>query len=432
VFAVLLNSSTSSLVDRIDYDPYYTCLFGEICFPSGDFVRANIECQVTQSAVDKHASQVAQSALDKHASQVAQSAVDKLKLPSLTPSAAEDFAKSFNKPLRWQDEEGIEHSFIYATETFDTLGDSAIELSGARLRMRLVSELDWRMQALDHRAWHDFQDHSKLLAFGLSFEAVIQWFSALFGDEFLPRRVVKLAERDPSTSVCLRYQARHCQQQMLLAQSHIWIMPKMLPLLVERRAIAPPSQPRWAESLPFELSVRLEPLQIAHLEFSEMRIGDVIGLGNRAHQLSSLYLHIANRYHDSSAVPASGDLLLDVDSHPVWLSKVTKAGAKLLHLVHPHLTSHLTITSESIMEPSTTEKLHKLQEQVQIQLDFELERRTITLAELSELQAGYVFKLATPSEGRNVQLLANGRNIGSGELVSVGDFLGVRILEIHS
>ena len=63
-----------------------------------------------------------------------------------------------------------------------------------------------------------------------------------------------------------------------------------------------------------------------------------------------------------------------------------------------------------------------------VQVEFELGRTEMSIGELADLQPGYVFPLATPLEGASVTIRANGRIAGRGELVAVGDTLGVRLL----
>ena len=67
-------------------------------------------------------------------------------------------------------------------------------------------------------------------------------------------------------------------------------------------------------------------------------------------------------------------------------------------------------------------------EQLPVQLRFELGEVELSIAELSALQPGYVFPLASRLEGANVAIRANGRHVGRGEVVAVGDTLGVRLL----
>lgn len=63
-----------------------------------------------------------------------------------------------------------------------------------------------------------------------------------------------------------------------------------------------------------------------------------------------------------------------------------------------------------------------------VQVGFELGRLEVGLGDLAQLQPGYVFALPAHLQGANVAIRANGREVGRGELVAVGDTLGVRLL----
>ena len=63
-----------------------------------------------------------------------------------------------------------------------------------------------------------------------------------------------------------------------------------------------------------------------------------------------------------------------------------------------------------------------------VKIEFEIGRLEMSVGELSALQPGYVFALPAHLEGANVTIRANGRAAGRGEVVAVGDTLGVRLL----
>ena len=63
-----------------------------------------------------------------------------------------------------------------------------------------------------------------------------------------------------------------------------------------------------------------------------------------------------------------------------------------------------------------------------VQVAFEVGRLEMPVGKLAELQPGYVFPVPAQLEGANVTIRANGEAVGQGELVSVGDTLGVRLL----
>lgn len=64
--------------------------------------------------------------------------------------------------------------------------------------------------------------------------------------------------------------------------------------------------------------------------------------------------------------------------------------------------------------------------EVPVHLVFELGRTEIALSELEALQAGYVFELGKPLS-QSVDILANGHRVGTGELVRLGETIGVRV-----
>jgi type III secretion protein Q len=66
---------------------------------------------------------------------------------------------------------------------------------------------------------------------------------------------------------------------------------------------------------------------------------------------------------------------------------------------------------------------------LEIQLTFELGRQTVELEQLRTIAPGYVFPLGR-SPNDPVEIVANGRRIGRGEIVRVGDGLGVRLIRL--
>ena len=65
-------------------------------------------------------------------------------------------------------------------------------------------------------------------------------------------------------------------------------------------------------------------------------------------------------------------------------------------------------------------------DQVPIRVVFEIGRLDVPLAEVRRLGPGYVLPLAKPIESA-VDIVANGRRIGQGSLMKIGDSIGVRI-----
>jgi flagellar motor switch protein FliN len=65
---------------------------------------------------------------------------------------------------------------------------------------------------------------------------------------------------------------------------------------------------------------------------------------------------------------------------------------------------------------------------VPIEVEVELGRKVMTLRSIVELKSGSVIRMAR-SAGENIDILAGGRLIGSGEIVIIEERFGVRITD---
>ena len=87
---------------------------------------------------------------------------------------------------------------------------------------------------------------------------------------------------------------------------------------------------------------------------------------------------------------------------------------------------------ENTAEKSQTEALQRADlDDLPVKIVFELGRLDMSLGEIRRLERGALLPLARPL-GESVDIVANGRRIGRGTLVQIGDSLGVRIVGLFS
>ena len=83
-------------------------------------------------------------------------------------------------------------------------------------------------------------------------------------------------------------------------------------------------------------------------------------------------------------------------------------------------------------EEEQQEQEHEhLLDEISIRISFDLGERSLPLAELRTLAAGYVFELGRDLR-RSVVIRANGKVIGEGELVDIEGQTGVSVLSISA
>jgi type III secretion protein Q len=206
------------------------------------------------------------------------------------------------------------------------------------------------------------------------------------------------------------------QQDICVGKGWLVLAPAVIQRLLERAeysaATAQADWPaHWLELAHAECSAQLAPLMLAIEELASVRAGDVIGLGARTAALANM--------------------TVSTHGFGAWRCRTVPTGWRIVRAADPQ---DFVEVEESPMEAENAQSEHDnpVAERVQVRLGFEVGRKKINITDLAAIQPGYVFRLPAPLEGQNVTLLANGREIATGELVSVGDFLGVRVLEVRS
>ena len=135
-----------------------------------------------------------------------------------------------------------------------------------------------------------------------------------------------------------------------------------------------------------------------------------------------------------------GDLLLET-TQPVlpWTVRLRAPdGPQTLARLQP-ASRLLTFDSEDIDDMDTTGPRHEQNDanredtpawdRIPTELHFELTGISLPLGAIAGLQPGAVMRIASSDTLVPVEVLAGGRTIGRGELVSIGDGFGVRLLE---
>jgi type III secretion protein Q len=343
------------------------------------------------------------------------------RIPALTEATMDLVCDAFSDVFQQHDSNGNVCRFAYGDSS--AVPGTVIELKGDQSRMLWQPQRDWRVRELESRAWFDFSGYAKLLAFAMSYEAAISWWSELLGEPLMPVALVgpEQVASQIRPAVALHYRVYELGLSQCIAFGKLWLSPHTLARLLQKirlgsdstvpreEVVRPRSDLSWLAEVPLSLSTQLEPVTLSAQELALLKSGDVIGLGAKH--------------------PALHQGIVEVCGYRRWHCKIGKDGWRIQRTATT--SSSFPYHQENPMEPNDTPDGAQgaALDQIALQLSFELDRKAISMAELSQLQTGYVFKLGSPLEGRNVTLLANGAVIGNGELVSVGDFLGVRVLD---
>lgn len=128
-------------------------------------------------------------------------------------------------------------------------------------------------------------------------------------------------------------------------------------------------------------------------------------------------------WFDTPARPVPLSALWGLPGERQLRARATLDGTRLTLEMDPFMTQDAHRPTPGAEETTSIDEL-------QLPVAIEIETVTLPLVQLSALRAGYVLELPAPVREARVRLMAYGQMIGSGELVSVGDQLGVRIIQM--
>lgn len=167
-------------------------------------------------------------------------------------------------------------------------------------------------------------------------------------------------------------------------------------------------QERLADDFPVPVSLHHSAVEVTAGELRSLQRGDVVLTESR--DAAAALLVIGNHLMAPVAVEARSGRLIARPRHIKasgwgWMMNETKG-----------------VEAGPLLEDAEIEDLP-------VTLIFELGRTTLTLGEVRRLGAGTILPLEE-LKSETVDLVANGKRIGRGEIVRIGESLGVRILDL--
>lgn len=294
------------------------------------------------------------------------------------------------------------------------------ELSHANGRIHLVLASERRGGTIGDRSWHDFGGDARLLAWTLAYEPLLGVLSDLLGTPLLPAELRAAPDRQADVWhwVEFRYGRdgdEHCRGLIGLDRSTL-----------DALAAAPGWHRGEADAhvdrdqVPFPCHLLMPVSDVSASMLRELAVGDVVLLGSRSIATATL------RFFADTGEPS-------LDASRAWLAAAAAGGISITRPLSAAELRNLTM-SESVSETPPAEgedaTARDVRDTIPVRVDLLLDTLTLSLAELSGIGAGQILELRQPVEGARVELRANGRTFGSGELVSLGETLGVKVTRI--
>lgn len=296
-------------------------------------------------------------------------------------------------------------------------GTFELDADGTRVAVRL----DRNDEAATSPQWSDYAGRSRLLAWSLAHEQTLVQLSEALGAPLLPLSEFDAAANDDD-AVWLSFSIEDMYEPVGDAPGHYRSGDLRLPAAWLSRMLgrAEPLDPEhplpdlapW-RALPAPVSIGCPGPTLSPAAWAALRPGDVVVVGSRA-QPPRLHASANGRRWPLKPRADGCEIAGDAQTLPTWLETAP-------------MTQNDAAPPEGAA-PAAESPGDAAARALPVLVEFELGRLELTLGELAGLQPGYVFPLPAFVEGANVTLRANGRAAGRGELVAVGDTLGVRLV----
>jgi type III secretion protein Q len=266
-----------------------------------------------------------------------------------------------------------------------------------------VSDDGW-CEPLGARSWWDFTGESRLLAWSLAHTGLLEGLGRILREPLMPSALTESLPPQPDTGVILNFSAATADCRTTAGCI------SLSAALVERLNL----HSGWQRStsiaegwwkLPGAVRLELCGIAFSLAVLSASELGDVLVLGNRGSLWKKLQLTLIATYAET----------------PLRTWAASYDGTRLA-------------VSSAAMNPPVelimSDKLGSPSDHIPVSLDFDLGNVAVPLGELATMKPGYVFELPGGLEKLRVGIRANGTRIGFGELVAVGDVLGVQLLSL--
>jgi len=227
-------------------------------------------------------------------------------------------------------------------------------------------------------------------------------------------RVAACASGRHPTPVCaLRFsQGEQRFEIMLGAVDDSWI--ETIENAVAAQSI--PFSKRLGEvKVPGRICLGQQPLSIDTL--NALRPGDIVLRGVQA-EFHALLEPRVNALHTNARWGVPGAHQLQV--------RVSIDGEQLTLMENPQMTYEIPEYETALADADTAVPISELD----LPVRFEIDTVSLSVAQLSALRSGYVLELPARVSETRIRLVAYGQTIGHGELVSIGEQMGVRIVKM--
>ncbi len=246
--------------------------------------------------------------------------------------------------------------------------------------------------------WRRYRAKLRLVAWAASHEYLLSLLNHMYCEDFVPRSFVSGKEAAGRAGPRIDFIVDRRGQPIATGTC---VFPRPLAARVDAEATVP------IRAVPFRIPLTVDRLTVSAANLCALETGAAICIRRSA------FIDVGARLE-----LCLGRLRL--------LVRVAGSRLIVLRVFANTREDDMQTEPESRGAPPTNETPVSVDE-LPVELRFDAGSIDVELEELSRMQPGYVFELERPLSERTIRVVANGALIGHGELVVIGDHLGVRL-----
>lgn len=336
------------------------------------------------------------------------------RLPTYSRSDASLLREIFSHARRWEIK-GSSSSFWFelrralpqiATERVSiVIGGRIGELDLTSTKLESIGELDWS----------DYLGSARLTAWTLVHRRAMTRLARVFESVLLPQALLHTQATTASDLLAVGFVLG--DESGISDSGVLQIDPALLRNLLTRphETIVERAGINRFRELDAALKLRARGPELKLDLLRSLECGDVIVLGDRRTAFTQLHLAAStDERRGWSASWNEGRVHIEALASSTLDDSWSKAMNETLDEIPPADTETQTTTVDPLAE-------------LPMRIDFTLGETLVPLGKLSAFEPGYVFDLANDLENARVGIRANGKSIGHGRLVAIGDTLGVQL-----
>jgi flagellar motor switch/type III secretory pathway protein FliN len=302
-----------------------------------------------------------------------------------------------------------------------------VELSSGDKRLWMVLLDDRWCDVVGARCWEDYDGESRLLSMMLSHQDFFNHLHALFGIHWQPCRFVDKKSLNFKKHILLHWSCEKRDKTKKINVSGLLLIDSVLleqwshSDSWEKQQVS--EIPSWCQRIPFMFDVLFYGAPFLYDDLAVFESGDIMILECADRVCSSLKI-----------LPLQKNVYCYASIDPRSFKQITLlSGFNMMeeHMINDNVLPDSDEKSD-VEARDITKNVSVVDDmkQLPINVNFKLGAVNIPLMNLLSMQEGFVFELPQRIDQLHVQVFANGALIGRGDLVAVGEYLGVRLKEI--